>query len=97
MTLLLAASTMAAMEDDGKKKNVPPPLVERELTGADYDAIERALDTMRPLGWVHAMGLAHRLQGLEEENDRLRAELKGRPEVEVRRRAGEPREKTRGK
>lgn len=86
MPLDLASGSVydGPMDDDGKKKNVPPPLVERELTGADLEAIERALATKRPLGWVHAMGIARRLKELEVENERLQAELEGRPEVEVR-------------
>ena len=72
------------MSDDDQKKNVEPPLVERELTEADVEAVERVLATKRPLGWVHAMGLARRIEELETENERLRAKLEGRSVVEVR-------------
>jgi hypothetical protein len=42
-----------------------PPLEERALTELDVEAIERALSSKRPVGWVHAMGMARKIQELE--------------------------------
>ena len=64
---------MAFMLVKSDEKNVAPKLVERDLMAADTVAIELALRTKRPLGWVHAMALARRVQELEAEVDDLRS------------------------
>jgi hypothetical protein len=55
------------------EKNEEPPLKERELTDADVGAIELAISTKRPIGWVHAVAMARRIQELEAEVEELRS------------------------